>query len=74
MRNFWSTSNIDGRKTRLEGGPQSKTGGMNTVFYMRDNGCSVVACKVSCYERNGELFVEVLDNHDRKVYETTCKR
>ena len=37
-RNFWIEAQIDGLKTHLEGGPQSKDGGFELVICMRDQG------------------------------------
>lgn len=74
MRNFWVTSDIDGWETLLEGGPRCKTGGMVTTFRMRDAGSFVVACKVDCWECNGELHVSVYDDNGCRVFHKTCKR
>ena len=74
MRNFWLTAYIDGRETLLEGGPRSKTGGMEATLYMRDDGCSVVACKMDCLEVGGELHVRIYDSDGNNVFEKTCKR
>lgn len=74
MRNFWLTADIDGRETLLEGGPRSKTGGMVSTFYMRDDGCSVVACKVDCLEVAGELHVRIYDADGNEVFEVSHKR
>lgn len=38
VRNWWIDIDIDGRQTRLEGGPQSKFGGFSLRIYQRDNG------------------------------------
>lgn len=38
VRNFWVESDIDGRATKLEGGPVSKDGGFDTNVYIRDGG------------------------------------
>jgi hypothetical protein len=40
-RNFWVDFDIDGRQTSLEGGPVSKTGGLNGTVYVRGPGGSV---------------------------------
>ena len=38
VRNFWIEAAIDGRKTRLRGGPVSKDGGFSLTIYQRSNG------------------------------------
>lgn len=47
MRNFWIEGEIDGRKTKLTGGPVRKDGGFKLVVYVRDGGESVPAFEVS---------------------------
>lgn len=62
MRNFWIDADIDGRATMLSGGPRGKDGGMNIAIRMRDEGKSVVACRINCYECDGVLTVCVSDD------------
>lgn len=38
VRNFWIECGIDGRKTDLKGGPQSKDGGFAMEILMREKG------------------------------------
>ncbi len=38
VRNFWIDANIDGRKTRLSGGPIRKDGGFELTVYIRNRG------------------------------------
>ena len=48
VRNFWIEATIDGRKSRLEGGPVGKDGGMDVVIKMRDKGEIIVAYRIRC--------------------------
>ena len=41
VRNWWIEVEIDGRKTKLQGGPQAKDGGFTLTVRQRDNGASV---------------------------------
>lgn len=41
VRNFWVEVEIDGRRTRLRGGPARKDGGLNITIYQRDRGTIV---------------------------------
>ena len=43
MANFWIECIIDGRKTRLRGGPRAKDGGFRMDVRMRDEGESISA-------------------------------
>lgn len=38
VRNWWIEVEIDGRKTKLCGGPQSKSGGFSLSIHQRENG------------------------------------
>ena len=38
VRNFWIYAKIDGRDTRLTGGPSAKNGGMSVEIFFRENG------------------------------------
>jgi hypothetical protein len=38
VRNAWVTVNIEGKATRLSGGPRNKAGGLVAEFLVRDNG------------------------------------
>ena len=40
-RNFWVDVDIDGRQTRIEGGPRSANGGFSETVYMRGEGGTV---------------------------------
>ena len=74
LRNFWLEAKIDGRKTELKGGPRNKTGGMRTKVYVRDQGVSVLACKIVCEECDGDLIVMVYDKDGQLLHSNTTKR
>lgn len=38
VRNFWIEATIDGRSSKLEGGPQAKDGGFELTIRQRDKG------------------------------------
>ena len=38
VRNFWIDAQIDGRESRLTGGPSAKDGGMYVKILFRENG------------------------------------
>jgi hypothetical protein len=38
IRNYWIDANIDGRKTRLTGGPRRKDGGFDLRIKIRNDG------------------------------------
>jgi hypothetical protein len=46
-RNFWIVVDIDGRRTRLEGGPQGRSGEFTATIYIRDNGSVLRAVALS---------------------------
>lgn len=74
MRNFYLTAGIDGRKTKLCGGPRSKDGEMTVEVRQRDEGSSVVAFTLYCHELNGVLTSFVIDGSGKTVAEFTTNR
>jgi hypothetical protein len=48
IRNFYIEAYIDGRKTRLSGGPRTKDGGMSISVLMRDDGGIADAVDIEC--------------------------
>lgn len=74
LRNFWLEAQVDGRKTKLTGGPKNKTGGMRTKVYVRDQGTSVLACIIACTECDGDLVVRIYDKDGRLINSNTTKR
>ena len=59
VRNFWIDGQIDGYKTEISGGPRNREGGMYIEIKQRNKGTKDTACKIYCYENNGELFTRV---------------
>jgi len=74
MRNFWIEGRVDGRKSEISGGPQSKDGGFSLVVYMRDEGTSKAAVKVEGYaDSDGRLHLCAKDS-DGKGLEIVTER
>ena len=46
VRNFWIDGRIDGRRTPIEGGPQSRDGGMRLTIKQRHEGGIVTAAHI----------------------------
>ena len=74
VRNFWIDASIDGRKTELAGGPASKEGGMNVVIKQRSNGGIVKAAVINCYEVDGNLVTDIVNNDGELVATFETKR
>ena len=47
LRNWWIEVEIDGRKTKLVGGPRAKDGGFNLKIYQRSYGRSILSVEIS---------------------------
>jgi len=61
VRNFWLDVRIDGRASKLEGGPRAKCGGLEVVLYAREEGEIVRALRISCVAlTSGLLVAEVI--------------
>lgn len=71
VRNFWLDAKIDGRKTKLAGGPQRKDGGMRIQIYQRDCGEITNPITIYCVERDGELSTEITVDGTEKISVTT---
>ena len=71
VRNFYVQVEIDGRKTRLEGGPQAKTGGMQITLLQRDRGAKKKQLRINCFEVDGNLKTEVfvVDEEDERRWD-----
>ncbi|HCJ37848.1 MAG TPA: hypothetical protein DHV37_05925 [Erysipelotrichaceae bacterium] len=76
LRNFWLDGHIDGRESRICGGPRSKDGGMTLVLDQRDEGCSVEVLTIDCiYEyRTDEVVTYVKDGDGNVIKEIRTKR
>lgn len=60
VRNFWIQARVDGRESRVCGGPRSKDGGLSLTLYQRSRGMVVAALQVNCFARcDGTLRLEV---------------
>lgn len=57
LRNFWVEVEIDGRTTKLTGGPQSKNGKMTVRVYQRNRGESVRSATVECEPAQGDMLM-----------------
>jgi hypothetical protein len=73
VRNFWLDADVEGRTTRLTGGPVSRDGGFNLDIRMRDDGC--VTKPVSITGRaypDGTLMLRVfVEGSDAPIVVTT---
>jgi hypothetical protein len=56
IRNFWIEVHIDGRKTVLKGGPQSKNGGMRVNIFQRDHGMIKQSGHIQCQSDGLDLI------------------
>lgn len=75
VRNFWIDADIDGRKETLSGGPNSKTGGMRAMIYMRDKGDVSHAVTINATERGGKLELEIWGpNQDKVIFTLETER
>lgn len=60
VRNFWITGEVDGRKSRISGGPRARDGGISLTLYQRCDGGVATALRVDCLAcPDGTLRVEV---------------
>jgi len=48
VRNFWIHAQVDGRRSRVCGGPRRKDGGLSLTLYQRSGGTIVAALQVEC--------------------------
>jgi hypothetical protein len=60
VRNFWIHARVDGRESRVCGGPRAKDGGLSLTLYQRSDGNVVAALQVNCFAlSDGSLRLEV---------------
>lgn len=60
IRNFWLSGEVDGRSSRVSGGPRARDGGLHLTIYQRDRGSIVTALKVQCSAfSDGTLRIEI---------------
>lgn len=75
VRNFWIEADIDGRESRLSGGPVSKDGRIDVTFKQRDNGSVTHALRVQGYARaDGSLTLRVFDADDVAIHDHDTRR
>ena len=49
LRNFYLEAEVDGKKTKMVGGPKHKDGGMNINLFVRDKGELMRAVSIDCF-------------------------
>ncbi len=49
VRNFWLSADVDGRQSRVAGGPRAKDGGITLHLYQRAGGEVRTALRVYCH-------------------------
>lgn len=75
MRNFYVDGEIDGRKTHVTGGPQSRNGEMNLTITQRDHGEISTAFTLRSYVLDdGRLCTTVFDRNGKHVTEYITER
>ena len=74
VRNFYVEANIDGRQTRLGGGPASNTGGMTVRLYQRNEGEITDALLIECCVRDGILVTDVYDRNHTLIFTNQTRR
>ena len=60
IRNFWIEVEIDGRKTKLNGGPVNKDGKMKVKLYQRDEGTIHEAVTITCENVDDQLLTQIV--------------
>lgn len=75
VRNFWIEADVDGRTTKLAGGPQSKDGGMSIRLYQRDNGTIRRVVDIDCWVgKDGALISNVSSDYIEEDKRIVTKR
>jgi hypothetical protein len=75
IRNFWVEGKIDGRESKMTGGPISKTGGLNLTIYQRENNAIATAFEIECKATyGGTLITSIFDSNGNKLYSFTTRR
>jgi hypothetical protein len=60
VRNFWFEADVDGRASRVSGGPVAKDGGMDLTLFVREHKEVSRAISIRCFEKNGTLTMLVI--------------
>ena len=74
VRNFSVDVKVDGRETKLAGGPRSKDGGAAVVIYQRESGEIKTAFQIKCnVTLSGNLVTSVFDDEGKLLtsFQTT---
>jgi len=77
MRNFWTEANIEGRQTKLAGGPRAKDAIMDVTVSQRECGESVEVVEILCRPHGDKLVTIVnalVDGHMQTVATIESKR
>lgn len=75
VRNFWLDADIDGKATRLSGGPVNKEGGMTATLKIRDDGTVHKALTINAFAYpDGRLLVNVFDGDGELVHKIESAR
>ena len=74
VRNFWIEAHVDGRRTKLQGGPRGKDGGLYMRIYQRKEGGISLGVVVRAWAVGDKLILEVLDGTGRLVFEPETER
>lgn len=68
LRNFWIEGFVDGRQSRITGGPQCEDGGFSLVVYQRNKGVSMAAIRLAGYaDSNGNLHLFATDKDGNEI-------
>ena len=75
VRNFWFDADIDGRESKVSGGPRAKDGGMVIDLFQRKEGEITKSFKIRCYEeREGMLVISIFNGEGEYICGNTTKR
>lgn len=75
VRNYWITADIDGRNTKLKGGPAATSGGFSLVVHQRDDGSiEDVLTVTGNADADGTLRLVVRDGAAESVFEHVTQR
>lgn len=74
VRNFYVEANIDGRKTRLGGGPRCKDGEMSLCITQRNTGGIDTALRINCYVNSEGNLVTAAFHRGQMIFEYVTDR
>ena len=76
VRNVWIDATIDGRDTKLSGGPVSKDGGARINLYQRNDGNVETALTIHTIVRSDGKTIEtrVYDADHKIIHEVVTQR